>query len=93
MGPNMSNAVTFDEVAALAARLPPEEQKRLAEKIVRGLSSSELAKEAGRHTWSSLRAVAPYLLGGEDAQQWVTRSRRESDEGREKAWRQPGENR
>lgn len=33
--------------------------------------------------WEALRGSAPYPLCGRDAQEWVTKSRRESDEGRD----------
>ncbi len=32
--------------------------------------------------WEDIRGSAPYPLCGEDAQEWVTRTRRESDESR-----------
>ncbi|MCG3199144.1 MAG: hypothetical protein GHCLOJNM_03653 [bacterium] len=38
---------------------------------------------AERPRWKDLRGSAPYPLCGEDAQEWVTRTRRESDERRE----------
>jgi len=31
-----------------------------------------------------VRGIAPHLLAGEDAQAWVSRSRREADEHRER---------
>jgi hypothetical protein len=30
-----------------------------------------------RHDWMSVRGIAPHLLNGEDAQEWVSRTRRE----------------
>lgn len=30
-----------------------------------------------RHDWMSIRGIAPDLLGGEDAQEWVSRTRGE----------------
>ncbi|MBI3303214.1 MAG: hypothetical protein HYZ72_14195 [Deltaproteobacteria bacterium] len=40
-----------------------------------------------RHNWMSVRGIASNLLGGEDAQGWVSRTRREADEHREKQWK------
>ncbi|OQY55303.1 MAG: hypothetical protein B6247_08300 [Candidatus Parabeggiatoa sp. nov. 2] len=38
-------------------------------------------------SFRDIRGAAPYPLMGEDAQQWVSRTRRESDEHRERALR------
>ena len=40
--------------------------------------------------WQEIRGAAPYPLVGEDAQRWVSRTRREGDEARERGLhRQP----
>ena len=44
-------------------------------------------RNAGRRDWMSIRGIAPNLLGGEDAQEWVSRTRREGDEHREQQLR------
>jgi hypothetical protein len=68
--------------------LPAQERLRLVEKIVH-----DLAEEPGpapaqqRYSWSSIRGIAPNLLCGEDAQEWVSRNRREADEHRERQLR------
>jgi hypothetical protein len=36
-----------------------------------------------KRKWSDLKGMAPYPLMGEDAQAWVSRTRREGDEHRE----------
>ena len=65
--------------------LSPAEQAQLLEKIARNLSHQLPASEPSeRHDWMSVRGVAPHLLAGEDAQEWVSRSRREADEHRDK---------
>jgi hypothetical protein len=65
--------------------LSPAEQAQLLEKIARNLSQQIPASEPSeRHDWMSVRRVAPNLLAGEDAQAWVSRSRREADEHRER---------
>ena len=79
------DAVTLEHVEALAARLTLEEQARLAEHLLSVLSSAAASgRQSARMNWMSLRGVAPGLLGGEDAQRWVSRSRQELDEEREK---------
>ena len=82
----MMDAVTLEHVEALAARLTPEEQARLAEHLLSNLSSSAPSGgQSARMNWMSLRGVAPGLLGGEDAQHWVSRGRHEADVERAKA--------
>ncbi len=68
--------------------LPAAEQMQLIEKIAHNLSAQTAEGEPRRHyDWMSIRGIAPNLLGGEDAQAWVSRTRREADEHREKQWR------
>jgi hypothetical protein len=81
----MAETVTREQVAALAAQLPPDERRRLAEQLLRELAESPPAEQLD---WMSLRGIAPNLLDGEDAQAWVTRTRREADEHRERQWRE-----
>ena len=65
--------------------LSPAEQAQLLEKIARNLSQQIPASEPSeRYDWMSVRGIAPHLLAGEDAQAWVSRSRREADEHRDK---------
>jgi hypothetical protein len=84
----MSPSVTLEQVTALAAQLSPAEQLRLVERIVHDLAASPLGGEpARRRSWSEVRGIVAYPLFGEDAQTWVSRTRRESDEQRERQWR------
>jgi hypothetical protein len=65
--------------------LSPAEQAQLLEKIARNLSQRIPAGELSeRYDWMSVRGTAHNLLAGEDAQAWVSRSRREADEQRER---------
>ncbi|MGA7733502.1 MAG: hypothetical protein WCD37_19740 [Chloroflexia bacterium] len=63
--------LTLDEKLALAAHL---------------IQQARYANGEGqpRPKWSDIHGAAPNLLNGEDAQEWVTRGRREADENREK---------
>ena len=80
----MTTSVNLEQVAALAAQLPWTDRLRLVERIVHELTVSPVEGQAApRADWMSLRGIAPNLLGGEDAQAWVSRTRRESDEQRE----------
>lgn len=83
----MPPPVTVEHVSALAAQLPPAERLRLVEQIVHDLTAvfpgGELAPQAD---WMAVRGIAPDLLEGEDAQEWVSRTRREGDRERENQW-------
>jgi hypothetical protein len=54
------------------------------EKIVHDLAQPPAA---ARPSWMEIEGIAPDLLGGEDAQAWVSRTRREADESRDSALR------
>ena len=77
----MSHAVSLPEIAALAAKLPAEQRRRLAESILQELAATP--RPARPPTWRDIRGCVPYPLFGEDAQAWVTRTRREEDERRD----------
>lgn len=67
--------------------LQPGEQLRLVEKIVHELAGSGSPRTQPRRSWREIRGIAPNLLEGEDAQEWVSRSRREDDEHSQQALR------
>jgi hypothetical protein len=83
---NMNISITLPQVAALAAQLPPAERKQLAEAILNDLA----APATPGRSWRDIRGAVPHPLCGEDAQDWVTRSRAESDDQRERLWRADG---
>ncbi len=65
-------------------QLPGPQQLRLVARIVDELARNAATPEEPRGAdWMSLRGIAPDLLGGVDAQEWVSRSRREADQRRE----------
>jgi hypothetical protein len=59
--------------------LPDDEKLRLAIHLLQQTRSSNRP----RKKWCDLGGLAPDLLGGEDAQEWVSRTRREDTEHRE----------
>jgi hypothetical protein len=61
--------------------MPATEMLRLVEKIVHGLQS-ENGGPADRRRWSEIRGRVAYPMCGEDAQEWISRGRREADEER-----------
>ena len=66
-----SKQLTLPDQLALAARLIERARQDVAEATTRE-----------RPSWASIEGLFPYPLVGEDAQDWVTRTRRESDEHR-----------
>jgi hypothetical protein len=80
----MSEPITLNTLVELAAELPPAEQRQLAESILQRLAAPA---GPGRRSWREIRGSVPYPLCDEDAQDWVTRSRQESDDHREQPWR------
>ena len=78
----MDQVATLSQVIALAAQLPSTEQRQLAEVLLRRLATESTPVRPGRK-WSEIRGAVQYPLCGEDAQQWVSRGRTESDEHRQ----------
>jgi hypothetical protein len=68
------------EIESLSA----DEQRELAERLARQGTSPSSA-EAPK--WADIRGSAEYPMMGEDAQAWVTRTRREADERRSQSLR------
>ncbi len=79
----MMAAVTSEQVTELAALLPPIERLRLVERIIHDLAASHAPDIAPRRRWGEIRGRPASSMLGEDAQDWVSRTRRESDERRE----------
>ncbi len=67
-------------------QLPVNERLRLVEKIAHDLSAP-LSEPIQKFEWQSIRAIAPNLLDGLDAQEWVSNTRLAADEDREAQWR------
>jgi hypothetical protein len=63
------------------------ERLRLIEMTVHDLTAQPSGELSERYDWMSIRGIVPDLLEGEDAQAWVSRTRREADEGREQQWK------
>ncbi|MFZ4674607.1 MAG: hypothetical protein ACOYM4_02735 [Nodosilinea sp.] len=80
-------SVLLDTVLKQVEQLTAEERLELIQKVAEGLKS-KTQPISRKPKWADLRGMAPYPLMGEDAQQWVSRTRRESDDHRakESAW-------
>ncbi len=79
--------VTYDEVRKQVDGLQVEEQLRLATYLLERARQA-VTREKPHYKWSDICGRYPYPMLGEDAQAWVTRTRRESDEQREAQWRE-----
>ena len=66
--------------------LSVQEQLRLAVHLVERASEAVSAPKP-RRKWREIRGMASPSLFGEDAQAYISRTRRESDEQRERQWR------
>jgi hypothetical protein len=69
-----------------AEQLAPEEQLELISSLANYLKTPQTSPQP-QQKWSDLKGIAPYPLTGEDAQEWVSRTRREGDEHREQVLR------
>jgi hypothetical protein len=75
---------TLAEIIERADALDVDEKLALIAHVAQSLRRSVQPARGGRD-WLELLGAAPYPLLGEDAQAWVSRTRRESDEARERA--------
>ncbi len=69
----------LDELIKQTDSLSPEERLQLLEHLRRGVS----APGKTNRKWREIRGVAQWPLLDEDAQAWVSRTRREGDEHRD----------
>ncbi len=84
----MANEAVAEVYEEVVKRLSPPERLRLVERIAHDLSAQPAAGERPEeYDLLSLGGIAPNLLAGEDAQEWVSRTRREADEHRERQWK------
>jgi hypothetical protein len=80
----MSDPITLTQVAAMAAQLSAGERKQLADSILQDLTRTSGNASPQRRSWHEIRGSLPHPLFGEDAQAFVSRTRRESDDHRER---------
>ena len=73
---------TLEKILNQIEQLTPEEQLTLMGCLVERVKK-HLTQPQPKRKWSDLKGMAPYPLLGEDAQEWVSRTRREGDEHRE----------
>lgn len=75
----------LDKLIKQADKLAPEEQLRLIAHLAQKARQAYRGAKP-RPQWSEIAGAAPYPMVGEDAQQWVSRTRSESDKQREDQW-------
>lgn len=69
----------YERILKEAEALARPEQVQLVERLLARLRASESPARLPPR-WEDLAGSAPYPLCGEDAQDWVSRTRQESDE-------------
>ena len=77
------SATLLDNLLEQSKQLPLPDQLALAARLIdRARKDVTEAASRERPSWASIEGLFPYPLVGEDAQEWVTRTRREADEQR-----------
>ena len=72
----------YKAVLEQAEKLPRAQRLMLIERLIQHMRSAETTANPVIE-WEAYAGSAPYPLCGEDAQEWVSRSRSESDEVRQ----------
>ncbi len=83
--------MSLEELVKQTEQLTLEEQlalvAQIAERARSGIKAGAQPSKPARRKWREIRGMATYPMLGEDAQAWVSRTRREGDEARERQWR------
>jgi hypothetical protein len=72
----------MDQLLQNAAKLSPSERLLLASQLIQSVRN-EISSRQPRRKWKDAAGLIPYPALGEDAQIYVSRSRRPDDEHRE----------
>jgi len=75
------NSRTYVDVLKEAEKLPQEQRLMLVEQLIHHLRVEKTASDSAP-AWEDFAGSAPYPLCGDDAQIWVSQSRRGSDDQR-----------
>ena len=70
-------AQSIENVLKQAARLTPAERLMVATRLIEGVRHEIPAKVGKPLKWRDLRGMLPYPAYGEDAQAYISRTRRE----------------
>lgn len=74
---------SLEKILSEIEQLTPEEQLTVMGHLVERVKK-HITQAQPKRKWSDLKGIAPYPLLGEDAQEWVSQTRREGDEHRER---------
>ncbi|MFN6487702.1 MULTISPECIES: hypothetical protein [unclassified Nostoc] len=74
---------SVEKILSEIEQLTPEEQLMVMGHLVERMKK-HITQAQPKRKWSDLKGMASYPLLGEDAQEWVSRTRREGDEHRER---------
>lgn len=77
----------LNELIEKAETLPPNEQLQLITHLQQRAFQRMASNQPPRRKWREIRGMAKPSLFGEDAQTWISRTRREGDEQRERLLR------
>ncbi|MEH2211415.1 hypothetical protein [Nostoc sp.] len=77
---------SLEKILSEIEQLTPEEQLTVMGHLVERMKKHIIQAQPKRK-WSNLKGMASYPLLGEDAQEWISRTRREGDEHRERLLR------
>ncbi|MBW4433196.1 MAG: hypothetical protein KME28_16090 [Pelatocladus maniniholoensis HA4357-MV3] len=77
---------SLEKILSEIEQLTLEEQLAVMGHLVERVKK-HITQAQPKRKWSDLKGMAPYPLLGEDAQEWVSRTRRFSDEHRERLLR------
>lgn len=66
----------LEQILQEIEQLSPNEQKQLSERLVERVNAPEKVAQPKR-SWQDLRGIAPNVLKGKDAQEWVNELRNE----------------
>lgn len=77
---------SLEKLLSEIEQLTPEEQLTVMGHLVERVKKY-INQAPPKSKWSDLKGMAPYPLLGEDAQEWVSRTRQQGDEHRERLLR------
>jgi hypothetical protein len=80
------STLTYKDLLEQIDTLQVEEKLRLAAYLLEGARRG-LAQDKPDRKWADVCGLYPYPMLGEDAQTWVTRTRRDGDEQRQVQWK------
>ncbi len=79
-------SLSLEKILSEIEQLTPQEQLTVMTHLLESLKK-HINQTQPKRNWSDLKGMAPYPLLGEDAQEWVSRTRKQGDEHRERLLR------